>query len=42
METKASMIACHKSQETWMIDQYGVSCVEFGKTQSRFRGFQAG
>lgn len=41
-ETKASMIACHKSQETWMIDQYGVSCVEFGKTQSRFRGFQAG
>ena len=41
-ETKASMISCHKSQEEWMISQYDVSCVEFGKTQSRFRGFQAG
>ena len=41
-ETKAAMIACHKSQESWMINQYGVSCVEFGQTQSRFRGFQAG
>lgn len=41
-EAKAAMIACHVSQEAWMIDQYGVSCVEFGQTQSRFRGFQAG
>lgn len=41
-ETKAAMIACHRSQETWMMAQYGVSCVEFGQTQSRFRGFQAG
>jgi LmbE family N-acetylglucosaminyl deacetylase len=41
-ETKAAMIACHQSQETWMVNQYGVSCVEFGQTQSRFRGFQAG
>ena len=41
-EAKAAMIACHKSQESWMIDQYGVSCVEFGQTQSRLRGFQAG
>jgi LmbE family N-acetylglucosaminyl deacetylase len=41
-ETRAAMIACHKSQETWMVAQYGVSCVEFGKTQARFRGFQAG
>lgn len=39
---KAEMIACHQSQETWMVAQYGVSCVEFGQTQSRFRGFQAG
>lgn len=41
-EIKASMIACHESQELWMMAQYGVSCVEFGQTQSRFRGFQAG
>jgi LmbE family N-acetylglucosaminyl deacetylase len=41
-ETKAAMIACHTSQEAWMMDQYGVSCVEFGQTQSRLRGFQAG
>lgn len=41
-DTKAAMIACHKSQETWMVAQYEVCCVEFGKTQSRFRGFQAG
>ena len=41
-EAKADMIACHKSQETWMVAQYNVSCVEFGKTQARFRGFQAG
>jgi Uncharacterized proteins, LmbE homologs len=41
-DIKAEMIACHKSQEAWMIDQYNVSCVEFGRTQSRFRGFQGG
>lgn len=41
-EIKASMIACHESQEGWMIAQYGVSCVEFGQTQSRLRGFQGG
>ena len=41
-DTKAAMIACHQSQETWLVKQYGVSCVEFGQTQARFRGFQAG
>jgi LmbE family N-acetylglucosaminyl deacetylase len=41
-ETKAAMIACHQSQEIWGMKQYGVSLVEFGLTQSRFRGFQAG
>jgi len=41
-EQKAAMIACHESQELWMVAQYGVSCVEFGRTQSRLRGFQAG
>ena len=41
-QTKADMISCHVSQDAWMQDQYGVTCVEFGQTQSRFRGFQAG
>lgn len=41
-EVKKKMISCHKSQEEWMIDQYGVSCVEFGRIQSKLRGFQAG
>ncbi len=41
-ERKAAMIACHESQEVWMVAQYGVSCVEFGEVQSRLRGFQAG
>lgn len=41
-EIKAAMINCHKSQEEWLRNQYGVSCVEFGQSQSRFRGFQAG
>jgi LmbE family N-acetylglucosaminyl deacetylase len=41
-DKKEKMISCHKSQEGWMINQYGVSCVEFGRIQSRLRGFQAG
>jgi Uncharacterized proteins, LmbE homologs len=40
--TKADMIACHKSQEIWMQKQYGISSVDFGLVQSRFRGLQAG
>lgn len=41
-QKKAAMIACHKSQETWMQAQFSVSCVEFGQAQARFRGMQAG
>jgi len=41
-ETKAKMIASHQSQEKWMIDQYDISCVELGRTQSRLRGLQSG
>ncbi len=41
-ETKAAMIACHQSQEAWMVQQYGVTSVEFGQTLARLRGFQAG
>lgn len=41
-EAKSEMIACHKSQEKWMVDQYDMSCVDLGKTQSRLRGLQSG
>jgi LmbE family N-acetylglucosaminyl deacetylase len=41
-DIKVSMIECHKSQEGWMMNQYDVSCAEFGRTQSRLRGFQSG
>ena len=41
-ETKAKMIACHESQNVWMMAQYGQDLTDFGDLQSRFRGFQAG
>ncbi len=41
-EMKAAMLSCHKSQDEWLNDQYGVTCVEFAQTQARFRGFQTG
>lgn len=41
-DTKAAMLASHKSQDEWLNNQYGVTCVEFAQTQSRFRGFQTG
>lgn len=41
-ETKMSMISCHKSQESWMMDMYGVTNAEFAQTHARYRGFQSG
>lgn len=41
-DTKARMIECHVSQESWMNDCFGVSNVEFAGTLARLRGFQAG
>jgi LmbE family N-acetylglucosaminyl deacetylase len=41
-ETKAAMLACHVSQETWSKDQYSISIVDNCRIQTRFRGFQAG
>jgi len=41
-ETKRRMIACHASQNDWLTDQYGLTAVYYGETQSRFRGFQSG
>lgn len=40
--TKAKMLSCHKSQDSWMMDMYGVTFVDFCEIQSRYRGFQAG
>ena len=42
METKRAMLACHKSQDQWLIDQYGVTCVAMMESFARTRGFQCG
>jgi len=42
IETKKKMLACHKSQDAWMVDQYGVTCVEMMMSFARTRGFQCG
>ena len=42
LPTKKAMLSCHQSQDKWLQNQYGVTCVEFGETVSRYRGFQAG
>jgi len=41
-DKKAKMYSCHTSQEEWMLSQYNVSFVEFGRIQAIYRGFQAG
>lgn len=42
MEVKRAMLACHKSQEQWMIDMYDVTTLEMMENFSRMRGFQCG
>ncbi|MFA5865525.1 MAG: PIG-L family deacetylase [Phycisphaerae bacterium] len=42
IETKKKMLACHKSQDQWMVDQYGVTCVAMMESFARTRGFQCG
>ena len=42
IDTKLAMVRCHASQETWCMDQYGVSLADNAQVQSRFRGYQAG
>lgn len=42
IETKKKMLACHKSQDAWMVSQFGVTCVEMMENFSRMRGFQCG
>ncbi|MCC6486468.1 MAG: PIG-L family deacetylase [Candidatus Hydrogenedentes bacterium] len=41
-ETKLKMVACHESQNTWLVSQYGRPTTYFVETQSRFRGYQTG
>lgn len=42
LETKKKMLACHKSQDAWMVNQYGVTCVAMMESFARNRGFQCG
>ncbi|MCC6698568.1 MAG: PIG-L family deacetylase [Candidatus Hydrogenedentes bacterium] len=41
-ETKLKMVACHESQNAWLVSQYGRPTTYFVETQSRFRGYQTG
>jgi LmbE family N-acetylglucosaminyl deacetylase len=41
-ETKLNMLACHESQNSWLMSQYGRPTKYFVETQSRFRGYQTG
>jgi N-acetylglucosamine malate deacetylase 1 len=42
LETKLSMLRCHKSQLEWLGDYNGIDIVEFATTVARFRGLQSG
>jgi LmbE family N-acetylglucosaminyl deacetylase len=42
IEIKKQMLSCHKSQDAWMVNQYGVTCVAMMESFSRMRGFQCG
>jgi LmbE family N-acetylglucosaminyl deacetylase len=39
---KKGMLECHRSQQEWLMNQYGATMVENAELQSRFRGYQAG
>lgn len=40
IETKKAMLGCHKSQDGWIKDQYGMTCVEMMTSFAQTRGFQ--
>ncbi len=42
ISTKRAMLACHRSQEQWMIDMFGVPAADMMESFSRMRGFQCG
>lgn len=41
-DTKVKMLACHESQNSWMMHHYGVTMADNAEAQSRLRGFQTG
>jgi LmbE family N-acetylglucosaminyl deacetylase len=41
-ELKKEMLACHKSQSTWLQNQYGMDYMQFIEYISRYRGLQCG
>ena len=41
-ELKKQMLGCHKSQSTWLENQYGMDYMQFIEYISRFRGLQCG
>lgn len=41
-DTKVAMLACHKSQDSWMKDLFGYDMKAFLEIPGRFRGLQAG
>jgi LmbE family N-acetylglucosaminyl deacetylase len=41
-EVKKQMLACHKSQSTWLQDQYQMDYMQFIEYISRYRGLQCG
>jgi len=41
-DTKKKMLAAHKSQASWLQDQYQMSYIEFMECVARFRGLQCG
>jgi LmbE family N-acetylglucosaminyl deacetylase len=42
IDTKRKMVACHRSQGSFLKAQYGTSYIEFMELISRFRGLQCG
>ncbi len=42
IDVKRRMLSCHKSQEQWMVDMYGIPTVAMMENFSRMRGFQCG
>lgn len=41
-EVKKKMLACHKSQSSWLQDQYNMTYLDFIDCVGRFRGLQCG
>jgi len=42
VQTKKKMLLCHRSQDLWMKDQYGMSITESMEVTARYRGLQCG